>query len=193
MAFSKIQSSNEKSVTVIVSRKVKSGLEQEFETWASGISQEAHKFDGYLGTKVIHPSDHIHSDYVVIIRFDQYENLEKWENSSAKAKWIEKAFVFTEGDVQIQKITGLEYWFTLPETSLEIPPPRYKMAIVTFLALFPTIILVDFILSPLFEVLHFQGMFSRAVQTMVTVSLMTYLIMPFVTRLFAPWLYKMRK
>ncbi len=146
MTFSKTQSTNEETVTVLISRKVKLGREQEFEIWALGISQEAHKFDGYLGMKILHPSDHIHSDYVVIIRFDHYENLEKWEDSSVRAKWIEKAFDFTEGDVQIQKITGLEYWFRLPETPLETPPPRYKMATVTFLALFPTINLVDFIL-----------------------------------------------
>ncbi|MBT3322280.1 MAG: antibiotic biosynthesis monooxygenase [Anaerolineae bacterium] len=192
MTIPKSQRANEESVTVVVSRRVKLGREQEFERWASGISQEAHKFNGHLGTKIIRPPNHNISDYVVIIRFDHYKNLKKWEDSLIRAKWIEKAIDFTEGEVQIQKLTGLEYWFTLPKAPLETPPPRYKMAIVTFLALFPTINLVNFILNPLLEVLNLQGIFQMAITVMVTVTLMTYLIMPMMTRLFASWLYKIR-
>ena len=191
MAISKNQNIDEESVTVIVSRRVKLGREKEFEEWAVGISREAQKFEGFLGTKNIQPSNITNSNSVVIIKFDRYKNLKKWEDSSNRAKWIEKASDFTEGDVQVQKITGLEYWFTLPKTPFQTPPPRYKMAIVTFLALFPTINFVNLIVNLLPGAL--QGLLRMAISVMVTVSLMTYVIMPFMTRLFKFWLFKIHK
>ncbi len=182
------QNIDEESVTVIVSRRVKLGREKEFEEWAAGISLEAQNFEGYLGTKNIKPSKNSNSNSVVIIKFNRYKNLKKWEDSPIRAKWIEKAINFTEGDVQVQKLTGLEYWFTLPKTPLQTPPPRYKMAIVTFVALFPTINFVNLVLNPLSGFLH--GTFNMAISVIVTVILMTYVVMPLMTRLFASWLFK---
>ncbi len=182
---------DEEIVTVIVSRRVKLGREKEFEEWAVGISLEAQKFEGFLGTKNIQPSSITNFNSVVIIKFDRYKNLKKWEDSPIRANWIKKSASFTEGDVHIQKLTGLEYWFTLPKTPLQTPPPRYKMAIVTFLALFPTINFVNLILKPLPDI--FQGIVYLAISVIVSVILMTYVIMPLMIRLFKPWLFKSQK
>ena len=153
-----------------------------------GIDQEASKFEGHLGTQLIRPSNHISSEYVVIFKFNNYNNLKKWEDSPIRERWIEKTGDFTEGTAHIHKLTGLEYWFALPKEPLQTPPPRYKMAVATFLALFPTINLVNLILNPLLG--DFQGIFRLAISVMVTVALMTYLVMPLMTRLLAFWLYK---
>lgn len=182
------QDSNKELVTVIVSRKVKQGREQEFEAWRLGIEQEASKFEGHLGTQLIRPSNHISSEYVVIFKFDNYSNLKKWEESTGRARWIEKTGDFTEGSAHIHKLTGLEYWFALPKEPLQAPPPRYKMAIATFLALFPTINLVNLTINPLLDGLH--EIIRLAITVMITVALMTYLIMPLMIRLLAFWLYK---
>lgn len=191
MPIPKNQSIDEESVTVIVSRRVKLGREKEFEKWAVGIAGEAEKFEGFLGTKNIEPSNITNFNSVVIIKFDRYRNLKKWEDSSVRAMWIERASDFTEGDVQVQKLTGLEYWFTLSKAPLQTPPPRYKMAVVTFFALFPTINFVNLILKPLSGILY--GIFGMAINVMLTIILMTYIIMPLMTRLFAPWLFKKYK
>ncbi|MDA3941791.1 MAG: antibiotic biosynthesis monooxygenase [Spirochaetia bacterium] len=191
MCIPKDQSMNEDSVTVIVSRRVKVGREEDFEDWVSGISNAAWEFEGYLGTKIIRPSTHTNLDYVVIIKFNHYKNLKNWEDSAIRATWIEKTIDFTEGVVKVQKLTGLEFWFTLPKTPLKTPPPRYKMVIVTFLALFPTINFVNLILNPLLY--NFQGILLMLINVMVTVIFMTYGIMPLMTRLFAFWLFKAAK
>ncbi len=59
---------DEEIVTVIVSRRVKLGREKEFEEWAVGISLEAQKFEGFLGTKNIQPSSITNFNSVVIIK-----------------------------------------------------------------------------------------------------------------------------
>ena len=43
----------------------------------------------------------------------------------------------TEGDPQIEEMGGLAGWFTLPERPNAKPPPKYKMAFVTFLGVYP--------------------------------------------------------
>jgi len=47
-----------------------------------------------------------------MVRFDNYQNLAKWENSGIQRKWIEKGKDVIEDEPQVAKQTGLEFWFT---------------------------------------------------------------------------------
>ena len=64
-------------------------------------------------------------------------SLEKWEKSPIRNEWLQKGRKLAEADPNVQKMTGLEFWFTpyfKDESSPLIPlrpPPRYKMVIVT--------------------------------------------------------------
>ena len=61
------------------------------------------------------------------------------------------------------------------------------MALITWLTIFPLITLVVVVLDPLLEGL---GRVTRlAITTAVTVPIMTWLVMPRVTRLLRGWLY----
>ena len=174
-------------VTVIITRRVKPNREAECEAWFAGITQAALGFEGHLGVNIIRPHDHKRPEYVVVFRFDTYENLRRWEDSPLRAEWLRRAAPFTEGETEVQKITGLEYWFTLPQNPLRTPPPRYKMALVTAIALYPLVNTVGPLLAP------FTGNWPAFLQSLlpllIVVALMTYLVMPLMTRLFAFWLY----
>lgn len=72
-----------------------------------------------------------------------------------------------------------------------MPPPRYKMLIVTCIAAFPTLNVVNFLLQPLKPL---PLLLRTLIATVVLLTLMTYVIMPRMTKLFAGWLYpKSRK
>ena len=187
MSIKKDHNLEEGPVTVIISRRVKPGRVQEFEEWTSGILRQVSKFKGYYGVNIIPPSDPGNLEYVVIFRFNSYKNLKRWEDSPIRSEWLERVRDLTEGESNVRKLTGLEYWFRLPNKPLTIPPPRYKMVIVTFIALFPTILLVSLVLNPLLGTL--PELLRLAIAIIVTMILMTYWIMPLVTRLLAFWLY----
>ena len=87
-------------------------------------------------------------------------------------------------------LTGLESWFTLP-TQPGAPPPRYKMAVLTWVTIFPLITLVVVVSAPLMGSLPL--VLRLGVTTLVTVSLMTWVVMPRVTRLLRGWLYPGRR
>lgn len=176
----------------MASRRVKPGREREFEDWVRGIFAAANAFPGYLGSEVLRPSDDPEDDeYRIIFRFDHASNLHAWENSEERQRWLRKARPLLQEEEKIQVLTGLETWFTLPSKPAEPPPPRYKMAVVTWLAVFPVVAVIFYVFGQWLNLL--PTLLRTLVFTAVMVVLMTYVIMPRMTRLFAFWLYPDRK
>jgi hypothetical protein len=174
-------------VTVVVSRVVKPDCIPAFEEWVSGITHESSTFDGYLGSDVVRPHDPSNPTYITIFKFDTYPHLRAWADSPNRARWVEKVRPMTVGEADVKKITGLEYWFTLPDRAAVMPPPRHKMALVTLLAIYPLILLVDFVLGPLTDGMPY--LLGLLLSVGATVILMTWPVMPMMTRLFAFWLF----
>ena len=177
-------------VTVVVKRVVKSGKEGDFETWLKGATEDLKKFQGYRDITLIRPqTGSAKLEYVLVIRFDNYKDLDVWENSEIRNEWMRRAKVFTE-NLDNQRITGLEYWFSIPEIPKTHVPPRYKMAIVTIIAIFPLSTLIGTYVVPY---LAWMNSYLRGlVVTVILVSLMTYVIMPYMTKWFSKWLFKGR-
>ena len=172
-------------VTVIVTRTARAGRVQEFEQWTQGIIGAAKEFAGYMGSNVIRP-DNASLEYVVIFRFDSYANLERWQRSQERQAWIEKVAPLVEGEPKVEVQAGLEFWFT-PRPGAR-PAPRYKMALV----LIPVISALLLTIVPLIRQATdgLPEILRTVAGVAIMVVLMTYVIMPAVTRAIAPWLYK---
>jgi antibiotic biosynthesis monooxygenase (ABM) superfamily enzyme len=178
---------NDPSVTVTIARRVKPECKDEFEAFLTGVTNACGQFSGYLGSNVFRPVNADDPEYRIIFKFDRLSNLRHWEASAERQYWFAIAEPLTVSPPQIQVLTGLETWFTLPGKPTIAPPPRFKMALVTWLAVFPLITMI----SAIFQ--QFLGMLPLvlrvAVVTAIAVPTMTYLLMPQMTRLFAWWLY----
>lgn len=174
-------------VTAVISHIVRPGREQGYEEWFHGIAADARKFKGHLGVSAIRPRDHAHPEYVVILKFDCYDNLKTWLESNIRRQWIERLHPLIEKSEEIQTLTGLETWFSLPSQPLKAPPPRYKMALVTWLGVFMTLAVLSRLLAPLLSGL--PPWLNQLITTGLVVALLTYLIMPQLTKLFHKWFY----
>ncbi len=174
-------------VSVVVDRKVKAGKHEEFEGLLKGIIQASSQYSGYLGTNVTKPKAGDDNHYQVVFRFDSEVNLDVWVKSEERSQWIEKIDQLLEEPTKLQYITGLETWFTLPGQTKITPPPRYKMAVVTWLAITPLLIAFSFIFAPYLKELSLVPRFM--VSTPWIVLIMTYFWMPFMTKIFKGWLY----
>ena len=172
--------------TGVASRRVEPGREDEFEDWTSGILGAARDFPGYLGSDVLRPNDSEDDEYRIIYRFDHTSNLERWEGSAERRRWLDRAEPIVR-EQTVRRLTGLETWFTLPSRSGQPAPPRYKMAVVTWVAVFPLATLLFTLLQPLLG--GAPTVLRTLVFTLVMVTTMTYVIMPRMTRLFSFWLY----
>ncbi len=174
-------------VTAVASRRVKPGREEEFEEWVAGVTAAGARFPGYLGSNIFRPSGPDDDEYQIVFGFDHASNLERWQGSEERRRWNEQARDLIHEEPRVRVLTGLETWFTLPSKEGDPPPPRYKMVVVTWLAVFPLATVVFMLLDPLLG--GFSVVLRTLVFTMVMVSLMTYVVMPRMTRLFSFWLY----
>jgi antibiotic biosynthesis monooxygenase (ABM) superfamily enzyme len=178
-------------VTAVASRRVKPGREREFEEWVSGILAAANRFPGYLGCEVLRPSEPEDDEYRIIFRFDHASNLHAWENSEERQHWLRQSRPLLHEKEKVHVLTGLETWFTLPSRPGEPAPPRYKMAVVTWLAVFPVVAIIFTLFGQWLNLL--PTLLRTLVFTVVMITLMTYVIMPRMTRLFSFWLYPERE
>ena len=177
-------------VTTTVTRRVKPGHEPFYDQFLAGINAAASRFPGHLGVEVFRPQTAAAGEYRIVYRFDTSEHLHSWLDSDERAAWLERAEPHVIGPMRTRFVTGLETWFTLPDRPGTPPPPPYKMALLTWLTIFPLITLVVVALDPLLEKLALVP--RLAVTTALTVPIMTWLVMPRLTRLIRSWLYPQR-
>lgn len=174
-------------ITVIIERTVLPGSKPAFEALLEGVIAASRDFKGYVDTHVRKPAASDDHRYYVLFRFDTQENLDVWMTSPERLQWVEQIDRLLTKPTQPQVITGLETWFRLPGNKSMPPPPRYKMAAITWAAITPLLIAFNFALEPILSGLSLvpRTLFS----TPWIVLIMTYLWMPVMTRLFRFWLY----
>jgi hypothetical protein len=177
-------------VTALISRRVRPGREREFEDWQRGIDAEAARFAGYLGITVLKPSDAERPEYVAILQFDHPDRLRAWMDSDARRDWLKRAEPLVEAPDAVRELTGLEHWFTLPGRPLSRAAPRHKMWLLSWLAGFGLIWLLTSLLGG--PLARYPRALNLLVLSFLMTGLMTYLVMPAVTRLLWRWLYPPR-
>ncbi len=174
-------------VTVDVMQRVRAGKEQAFEALLERIISAASSFEGYLGASVFRPSDHAELEYRIIFKFDRLEHLKQWEQSPIRQRFLAQARELTVDSGNFSIITGLETWFTLPAKPGMKPPPRYKMVIVSGVAIFA--INQVFAMLPRSWLERLPPTPRLLVLVFTTTTVMTYVVMPRLTKLLARWLY----
>jgi uncharacterized protein len=174
-------------VTTTVIRRVRPGHEPFYEKFLEGIIAAASEFPGHLGVEVFRPQSATAGEYRIVYRFDSPEHLRAWLDSAEHAAWVKRAEPHAIGPTRTSFVTGLESWFTLPRQPATPPPPPYKMALLTWITIFPLITGIVVAAEPLFEGL--PVVVRLGITTAVAVPLMTWVVMPRVTRLFRGWLY----
>ena len=84
-----------------------------------------------------------------------------------------------------QRVTGMETWFTLPDLKAIIAPPKWKMAIVSFIGAYSISLLAQYILG---LYLRLSPLLTNILMTVILVVGLTYFAMPLLSRLLRRWL-----
>ena len=181
-------SSTDASVTNVITVQVRPGREPEFEEWLHGIGEEASTFQGHQGLTMLRPVDHSHPEYVVLVRFASYDDLRRWEGSTQRAEWFHRLEPLVLDSPTYRRQTGMETWFTLPGHAVVVPPPKHKMAVLAFLAVYPLVLIV----APLMRLAigDFVPFPVVAIPTaLLIVLLMTWVVMPLLMRFTRRWVF----
>ena len=118
--------------TEVICRKIKPGRERDYDEWFRRFLELKKTSPGYLNTTLISPGGSDFGTRYIITRFKDKDSLDAWRKSENRAKMIQEANIYST--VQYQSATGLETWFALPKLEAIKPPPRWNMALVTFVA-----------------------------------------------------------
>ena len=167
--------------TLLVLRKVRLGHEAAFEAWLRGVIEVSSKFPGHLGATVIRPGPG-RPEYVLLVRWSTADDLRGWRSSESCREWLERVAPLTES-VDARELHGLEAWFDLPGRP---PPARWKMALLTLVAIYPLVLLFNVALGPALQELALP--LRVALMSGMLVPTMTWVVMPALTRSFARWL-----
>jgi len=180
---------SQQPVTVIVSRRVRAGQERAFEAALTGMIADALRFEGHLGVNVVRPEDSTSgsSEYTVIFKFASPDALAAWEASDIRREWLARLAPLADGAPTERHLSGLETWFTLPHHPTVVPPPRWKMLLVTWIAAYPIITLLLGVFGSTLG--HLPLLLRTLTMSGLLLTLMTYVVMPRMTILFRRWLY----
>ncbi len=178
-------------ITISVARRVRRGKEAEYEKWVKRVAAAAAAYPGFLGVNVLKPSKDTDGEYVLIAKFDSYEHQQAWEHSEERSDFHSQLGKLTEGEPKVSKVSGIEFWFSLPDVPVHSAPSQHKMALVLCIVVFVLVLLVNILFG---KQLALLPLIPRiAILSVVQVLLLTYLIMPKVTGLLKKWLYKPNK
>jgi len=174
-------------VTVVLTRRVRPGSEQGFESVLRRISDEAVRFPGHGGVTILRPEPGGRTAYVIVIHFRSRPELQAWTDSPVRAQLVAEADSYSEDRLDSQQSSGLEGWFRLPGAQLVRPPTRFKMAITAWIGIVPLLVPITLYVAPRLTAVPLA--LRPVLAALVTTFAMTYLVMPLLTRALHFWLW----
>lgn len=175
------------AVTVLVTRRIRPGHEAAFDKLMGDMMRAAQQFDGHLGAQLVRPGEQPGSEpglYHVVFAFDTQQHLQAWQDSPARALGLAAMEPLVEGPAQMQVI-GMAHWFMTG--AQQTPPPRWKVAVASWLGIFPTVLLLFTLLG---ETIASWPLVPRTLLiTGLVVVIMTWGVTPQLTKLLRPWLH----
>lgn len=167
-------------IHVAITRKVLPGKEKEFEAALRDFLGQSFLHTGVHGAMMIKPLQDGNNEIGILRTFANEAERDAFYQSKQFLDWEAYASTLTE-EPMYRNLTGLEAWFRSPT-----PPPRWKMAAATLLGVFPTSLFLNFTIGFLIKELPLPVRLLIIAVCMVAV--LTWVVMPLVTRLLKPWL-----
>lgn len=174
-----------RNITVIIEREAIPGKVNEFHEALKNIQDVACKQDGF----VEHQTD-ISDDRTKVrvhVCFKDAESIQKWESSEEKKVLLEELNKYSITHKKFFATSGLETWFVNYNGQIKSPPPKHKMAVISWIAVTPLLLVVNILMKPILEGLPVP--IRIVCVTPIVAVLMTYVAMPFMAKLFSKWLY----
>jgi uncharacterized protein len=175
-------------VTAVVSHRIRPDRDQEFMRWQDRVEQAEKRFAGFMGSELFKPVPGVQENWVVLFRFDTSEHLRQWIESDVRQKLLEEGKEhFVSYDLR-QIGSSFSGWFRFTGQAGGRPPPNWKQALSVVLALYPTVMVLNLTLGRGLLAAGAPGYVSLFIGNVFSVSILTWLLMPLVNRIYAFWL-----
>lgn len=184
----------DEAVTIVARRRVRAGRERDYERWLERLVHDASRMAGFLGANVMRPpadaADPAAREYVSIFRFDSVATLHAFEHSDLRRRALAEVATLSEADATWERLTGLELWFSAPPGVLMPQPSRFRMALVLTLVVYALVLTIGSLVG--LALAGAPSPLRLLVTIVIEVFLMTYVVMPPLTRRLARFIYPAR-
>jgi antibiotic biosynthesis monooxygenase (ABM) superfamily enzyme len=173
-------------IHVAVTRKIKPGCEEEFQAALREFFKSSFSQAGVRGAGMLVPAPGSTSgEYGILRTFANEQERDAFYASALFQEFKQRVAPLTEGEAQYRQLHGLEAWF---RNSTGSAPPTWKMALLTFVAVWPVSMAVPAALNPLIGTAVGPVVFAGAVAAGI-VLVLTWVAMPILVRLAKGWLF----
>jgi uncharacterized protein len=174
----------DKPIHIAITRRIKPGCEAEFQKLLQEFFKTSFAHIGVHGASMLVPPPGSPSPEFGILRtFANAQERDAFYASPMFKAFDEKVRPLTEGDPVHRELTGLEAWFRSPQN----PPPRWKMAVATYLGVVPVIMGLSLTIGPVVRSWNF--VLNNLIFNACVVALLTWVVMPLITRILHRWLH----
>jgi antibiotic biosynthesis monooxygenase (ABM) superfamily enzyme len=172
-------------IHIAITRRVRSGHLAEFERLLADFSRRSLAEPGARGMHFLHPPPGSSSaEYGILHSFASVAERDAFYQSRLYRQWLKDIAPLTEGEAIHRELSGLEAWFRNSEGP---HPPRWKMAVLTWVAVWPVSMIVPAVLlpsvSPFLHPILAAGTIAAGI-----VSVLTWGAMPLLVKMAHPWL-----
>jgi antibiotic biosynthesis monooxygenase (ABM) superfamily enzyme len=175
--------SNSQPVHVAITRRIKPGHEQEFQAALREFFAKSFAQNGVRGVGVLVPPPGSSSrEYGILRSFANAAERDAFYASPLYAEWKKRVAALSEGEPETRELHGLEAFFRGDGAV----PPRWKMAVATYLGVVPVIMGLALTLGRLIHSWNF--VLNNLVFNAFVVMLLTWVVMPLITRALQNWL-----
>ncbi len=173
------------TIHVAVTRKVKPGCEQIFENIVRRYVRESIQAGGMTGVHMILPSPGSNDrEYGILRSFESEAAMKAFYSSEVFARYEQEVEPYVIGPPIRRNLHGLEAFFRFPTVA---PPPRWKMAFVTWLGVVPVAYFWSIVLGP--YTTTWPRLAGVATVDVFIVLSLVYAVMPQLTAAFRGWLH----
>jgi uncharacterized protein len=175
--------SGRSEVVSVIRHHVRPGSEAAYERWSKEVLPIAQGFPGHQGVTIIRPPAGSRV-YTVVLHFDRLEHLRGWLESDTRRDLLARIEPHLSGNVEIEIRPGLEVWMPPPG---QAPARPYKQFLLVWAVIYPLQLVVPQVIV---RVVDAPLPLRAVIGSGVIVALMTWLIMPRLTRAVSGWLYR---
>ncbi|WP_242705197.1 MULTISPECIES: antibiotic biosynthesis monooxygenase [Streptomyces] len=176
------------AVTGVVSHVVEPGREQGFLRWQAKALKAQEKAPGFMGSELFRPVQGVQERWVAVFRFDSREHLDDWLASDVRQGLLEEGRRYF-ASYDVHKVgSAFSGWFSFEGGARGDAPPNWKQAMSVLLALYPTVMVLNLTVGYELDDLGVPGYVGLFIGNVLSVSALTWLLMPLVNRVLAFWL-----
>jgi len=176
-----------RTIHVAITRRVRKEHAEAFAQAMADFARRSLTVPGALGVHLLHPTPGSDStEYGILRSFASPEDREAFYKTDLYKEWVAQIEHMVDGEPIYRELGGLEAWFRHPSAP---PPPRWKMALLTWIGVWPVSMLVSAALMPLLGPSVPRVLAGGIVAAGIVLTL-TWVVMPLLVKLAAKWLHK---